>query len=80
MTTKSKVNVAVGSVLRELRLEAGMTLVELGRASRPRVDAAQLSRIERGAASTTPETYQGLARALGMPHLGVLFSLAAAKL
>ena len=66
---------AIGRQIRELRIRSGLTLVELGRKAKPRVDPAQLSRLERGRTCTTPVTYRGLARALGT-DLGVLFSRA----
>lgn len=69
----SKIDIAVGRVIRERRKAAGLTLGILGRRARPKVDASQLSRIERGLGTTALGTYRGIARALGLT-LGELLS------
>lgn len=60
----------IGAEIRRLRLLASLTLEEL--AAKADVDFSQLSKIERGASSTSLEALERIARALGVPLTDLL--------
>ncbi len=57
---------SLGKTIRELRLEKGLTLKELGDSCEPPLDAAYVSRIENEKVTPGPEMLERIARAIGV--------------
>jgi quercetin dioxygenase-like cupin family protein len=63
-TTSDNKNMDVGTVIRKLRKEAGMTLLQLSESSK--VALATLSRVETGKMTGTLESHMQIAKAFGL--------------